>query len=584
MKVIRLLWPWVKPYRRFAVVAVLGALVSVGINLAIPLQTARVIDDGIIAEDRGLVIRTVVIMIVLILAGMAVSAFSSAMAVRMAFNTITDLRRDLYSHTQRLSYANLDRLSSGELLTRLTSDMTKLLAVLTMGVSFLAQTPVMFIGAMVAIIALDASLSIVIAGMVPFIAVVVWYMLTRSEALYDAVQSRLDRLNNVLSENIAGTEAIKAFVRQDHEVERFDRVADDLADRSIVVNQLVASLMPTLIGISSVAIAAVLWFGGNNVIDGRLTTGNLVAFISYLAMVALPMMIFAFIQPMLSAAGASMRRIDEVLSEEPAVPSADSGIDLGDQDEPGDVRFVGVSFRYSRGNTSLDGVDNVLTGIDLHIRQGRTVAILGATGSGKSTLVNLIPRFYDATEGTVLVGGVDVRNLTKRSLRRSVAVALQEPQLFRGSVTDNLRYGRSDATEEELVAAAVAAQADGFIRDMPEGYESIIEQGGSNLSGGQRQRIAIARTLVVDPVILVLDDSTSAVDLDTESRIQEALATRGDRTVVIVAQRISTALGADEIVVLDEGRVMAHGTHEELLATSETYQEIFRSQLGERVR
>jgi len=584
VKVIRLLWPWVKPYRRFAVVAVLGALVSVGINLAIPLQTARVIDDGIIAEDRGLVIRTVVIMIVLILAGMAVSAFSSAMAVRMAFNTITDLRRDLYSHTQRLSYANLDRLSSGELLTRLTSDMTKLLAVLTMGVSFLAQTPVMFIGAMVAIIALDASLSIVIAGMVPFIAVVVWYMLTRSEALYDAVQSRLDRLNNVLSENIAGTEAIKAFVRQDHEVERFDRVADDLADRSIVVNQLVASLMPTLIGISSVAIAAVLWFGGNNVIDGRLTTGNLVAFISYLAMVALPMMIFAFIQPMLSAAGASMRRIDEVLSEEPAVPSADSGIDLGDQDEPGDVRFVGVSFRYSRGNTSLDGVDNVLTGIDLHIRQGRTVAILGATGSGKSTLVNLIPRFYDATEGTVLVGGVDVRNLTKRSLRRSVAVALQEPQLFRGSVTDNLRYGRSDATEEELVAAAVAAQADGFIRDMPEGYESIIEQGGSNLSGGQRQRIAIARTLVVDPVILVLDDSTSAVDLDTESRIQEALATRGDRTVVIVAQRISTALGADEIVVLDEGRVMAHGTHEELLATSETYQEIFRSQLGERVR
>lgn len=594
MRAISGVWKWVRPYRAYAALAMLGSFASVLINLTIPLQTARVIDQGILANDSGLVRQAVLTMIGLIVAGMVMSAFTSAMAVRVAFNTVTDLRRDLYSHAQSFSFGNLDHFSSGELLTRLTSDITKITTILTMGLSFISQTPVMFVGALLAIVALDASLVVIVIVMVPIIGLIVWYTLVRSSVLYDAVQTRLDRLNVALQENIQGTEVIKAFVRQDYETDRFDTVVDDLADQSIAVNQLVASLMPTLIAVSSFAVAAVLWLGGNNVIEGRLSEGNLVAFISYLAMVAMPMMMFAFIQPVLSAAGASMARIQQVLDEVPEVADrADgvTGIDLEAQPEPGDIRFENVSFRYplrDREVGEASGGSNLseqcaLLDINLHIPQGQTVAILGATGSGKSTLVHLIPRLYDATTGTVSVGGVDVKELNKSSLRRNVGIALQQPELFSGTVTENLRYGRPGATDDEVVAAAKAAQAHEFVTAMADGYDSIVEQSGANLSGGQRQRLAIARTLILDPVIMILDDSTSAVDLDTEARIQEALAAYQDRTVVLVAQRISTALGADVIVVLDEGCVCAHGTHEELLETSEIYQEIFRSQLGEPV-
>jgi len=568
------------------VFALCASLSSVLINLAIPLQTARVIDRGVALNDAGFVRETVLIMVVLIVAGMAASALATVLAVRVAFNTVTDLRRDVYSHAQSFSFANLDRMATGEVLTRLTSDVSKITMVLSMGLSFIAQTPIMFVGSLAAIVILDASLAVIVLAMVPVIGVVVWYTLTKSGALYDAVQSRLDRLNTVLQENIQGTEVIKAFVRQPNEVKRFDGVADDLADTATKVNQLVAALMPTLIAVSSMGVAAVLWLGGNNVIEGSLTEGRLVAFISYLAMVAMPMMMFAFIQPVLSAAGASMNRIQEVLDEQPAVIDADNGIDLDQQSEPGSITFDNVSFRYaaSAESNGADARDDALCEVSLHIPQGQTIAILGATGSGKSTLVNLIPRFYDATAGTVRVGGVDVRQLSKASLRRSIGIALQQPDLFTGTMMENLLFGRPDATEAEAIAAAKAAQAHEFISALPDGYQSKVEQGGANLSGGQRQRLAIARTLVVDPTILILDDSTSAVDLDTEARIQEALAAWSDRTVVLVAQRISTALGADVIAVIEDGRLVAHGTHDDLLADSDTYREIYQSQLGEPVR
>ncbi len=582
MKALLTIWPWVKPYKRFAIAALVGTVIEVIINLLIPLQTARIIDRGILEGDSGLVRNTVLLMIGLILCGMVMAGVTRAMAVRLAFHTVTDLRGDLYGHAQGFSFGNLDHLSSGEVLTRLTSDITKITLILTMGLSFIAQTPLMFTGALLAIVALDASLAVVVLCMVPAIGVVVWYMLTRSGVLYDAVQSRLDRLNTVLQENIQGVEVIKAFVRQDHETKRFNGVADDLADQSIIVNQLVASMMPTLILVSSLGVAAVLWLGGNNVIDDTLSEGNLVAFISYLSMVALPMMMFAFIQPMLSAAGASMARINQVLDEKPEVTEVENGIDLASQTHPGDIRFEGVSFRYDARDPD-NNLDEALTSIDLHIPQGTTAAILGATGSGKSTLVHLIPRFYDATEGVVKVGGIDVRMLSKSSLRQQVGIALQEPELFGGSVMENLRFGRPSATDDEIITAAKAAQAHDFVTAMPEGYESRIEQGGANLSGGQRQRLAIARTLVVDPAILILDDSTSAVDLETEARIQAALEVYADQTVVLVAQRISTALTADMIVVLERGCVVAVGNHDELLATSDVYQEIYRSQLGEPV-
>lgn len=532
------------------------------------------------AEDSSVVLRTAILMVVIIIAGMASSALSSVLGVRFAFHTVTDLRRDLYSHVQHLSFGNLDRLTSGELLTRLTSDITKVTTLLTIGVSFIIQIPISFIGALIAIVVIDVSLVPIVFVMVPVIGLLVWYVIVRSNVLYDALQGRLDRLNTVLQENIQGAEVIKAFVRQDHEVDRFDAAAGDLADEATKVNQLVASLFPSLILLSSLGIAAVLWIGGGNVIDGDLSDGDLVAFIQFMAFIAMPMMFFAFLQPLISAAGASMNRIAEVINQTADVIPAENGRELPVGIGPLDIEFEGVSFHY-RADTPLH--DCAIRDVNLVIPGGTTVAVLGATGSGKSTLVNLIPRFYDASYGTVRVGGIDVRTLTKSSLRRNIGIALQEPYLFSGTVADNLRFGRPDATDEDIVAAAIAAQAHDFVTQMDGGYEAVIEQGGANLSGGQRQRLAIARTLVVDPRVLIFDDSTSAVDLETEAKIQQVFDSLTDVTVILVAQRITTALGADMIVLLEDGAVAAYGTHEELLLTSPIYQEIYRSQLGEPV-
>ncbi len=580
MNAIRLIWPWARPYWHFAAAGSIASVVGVLINLTIPLLTSRIIDEGIAAEDSSTVLQTALFMVGLIVAGMASSAIASLLGVRFAFHTITDLRRDLYSHVQHLSFGNLDRLTSGEILTRLTSDITKVTTLLSIGVSFVVQIPVSFIGALIAIVVIDVSLVPIVFVMVPVIGLLVWYVIVRSNVLYDAVQGRLDRLNTVLQENIQGAEVIKAFVRQDHEVGRFDVAAGDLADDATLVNQLVAALFPTLILLSSMGIAAVLWIGGGNVIDGNLSQGDLVAFIQFMAFIAMPMMFFAFLQPLLSAAGASMKRIAEVTNQTADVIVAEDGKELPTADGPLDIEFDDVSFHY-RADAHMS--DCVLRGINLRIPGGTTVAILGATGSGKSTLVNLIPRFYDASHGTVRVGGIDVRELNKSSLRRNIGIALQEPYLFSGTVADNLRFGRPDADDAEIIAAAKAAQAHEFVVAMEGGYEAVIEQGGANLSGGQRQRLAIARTLVVDPKVLIFDDSTSAVDLETEAKIQEVFDSLVDVTVILVAQRISTALGADVIVLLEDGEVAAYGTHEELLLTSPIYQDIYRSQLGEPV-
>lgn len=569
-----------RPYWRYGAAAFVAMIVSVFINLSIPLLTSRIIDDGIAQDDGSFVARLALTMIGLIVAGMAASAVASLMGVRLAFNTITDLRRDVYAKTQTFSFGNLDQLTSGEVLTRLSSDMTKVTMLLSMGLSFIAQIPIMFIGALGAIVLIDASLVVIVLVMIPVIGILVGYTISQSNVLYDAVQRRIDRLNTVLQENIQGAEVIKAFVRQNHETERFNDVADDLADQATKVNQLVASLFPTLIVISAMGISAVLWLGGGNVINGTLSDGQLVAFISYMALVSMPMMMFAFLQPMISAASASMARINEILETIPAISFVPDGINLADQPKPGDIEFEDVSFRYSSNDNSPD-TGMALHNVSVKIQAGTTVAILGATGSGKSTLVHLIPRLYDTSGGTVRVGGIDVRELTKSSLRSNIGIALQQPELFSGSVSDNLRFGRPEATDEQIIAAATAAQAHDFITAMPNGYDSVIQQSGTNLSGGQRQRLAIARTLLLEPAILILDDSTSAVDLETEAHIQMAFDELANTTVVLVAQRISTALGADEIIVLDQGRIIAHGSHDQLLATSDIYQDIYRSQLGE---
>ena len=548
----------------------------------IPIQTARVVDQGIATNDSDVIIRTITTMGLLVVFGMGTASFAGAMAVRMSFFAVTDLRQALYEHAHSLSFGNLDRRPSGELLTRLTSDITKIQAGLIMGIAIISRAPFMLVGTLVAIVLLEVSLTVVAIGILPFVFVVFWFVVGRSGPMYGAVQQRLDRLNTVLQENIEGAALVKSFVRQDHQTERFAHDSDDLAYRAIRVNQLVASLAPALIGITGLGLAAVLWIGGSSVIDGALTEGTLVAFVSYMALLSIPLTMFAFLQPMLTAAGASMNRIEEVLNEPPYVVDQSDAQNEKHQTRPGEVRFEGVSFAYGAAENPANEAC-ALVDINLHIEAGEKVAILGATGSGKSSLAHLIPRFYDPTSGVVSVGGVPAKSQSLEKLRSSVSVALQTPKLFSGTIADNIRGGRLSATDSEVVAAATVAQAHGFISEKARGYSALVEQGGANLSGGQRQRISIARSLAADPEILILDDSTSAVDLTTEVAIQNALADQGDRTVILIAQRISTALGADSILVMDGGRLVARGTHNELMEQSEVYREIYRSQLGEPV-
>lgn len=571
---IRLILPWMRPYRRTATLAIVATLATVVINLAIPLLTARIIDDGIAADNLSVVTSTMILMIVLVVAAILLSATSAVLGVRVAFGVEADLRLDLYRHIQTLSFADLDELETGELLVRLTSDMTKIRNVFAFGLSILAQAPLSFVGALLAMLALDVQMAAIMLVLLPVTSLITWYVASRSDVLYELVQNKLDRLNTVLRENLAGARVVKAFVRESHEAARFEAVNEDLTDHAIRVNQLVASLFPALLAVMNIGVAAVIWIGGFAVIEGRMTDGNLVAFINYLLATTFPIIMFAFIQPMLSAAGASSRRIKRVLDTDPAVPRATNPQPW--QERRGHITFRNVTFGYG-------GREAVLEGIDLDIPAGQTLAVLGATGSGKSTLVNLIPRFYDVDGGSVSIDGVDVRDMTKEDLRRHVGVSLQRAVLFRGTVRDNIRIGSPEAGDREVEAAARIAQAHEFIvNDLPDGYDTLVEQGGTNLSGGQRQRLAIARALLVDPAVLILDDSTSAVDVETEALIQDALADEGSgRTTVMVAQRISTAMGADQIIVIDEGHIIACGSHEELMQTSDTYRDIYRSQLGD---
>ena len=443
------------------------------------------------------------------------------------------------------------------------------------GLSFLAQAPLMLVGALVAMLTLRADLTLILLVIIPLVGALTYVVTVRSRALYALVQSRLDRLNTVLRENLVGARVVRAFVRGEQEQERFEDVNDDLTSTAIRVNQLVALLLPTLLIIMNLATAVILWLGGNAVIDGGLLEGELIAFINYLGMAAFPLIIFAMVQPMIAAGAASSTRIVEVLDDVPAVLDRTDPVEADARTTAGRITFDGVSFAYGDG-------EDVLCNIDLVVEPNTTLAILGATGSGKSTLVGLVPRFYDPTAGRVSIDGVDVATMSQSALRTSIGISLQKATLFSGTIADNIAYGVPGATREEIRQAAVVAQADEFVSKLDEGYDSPVEAGGTNFSGGQRQRLAIARAVLGDRPILILDDSTSAVDVATESQIQAALArTGGSRTTLVVAQRISTALAADMIVVLEDGEICAHGPHEELILTSTQYQEIYRSQLGE---
>jgi len=579
MRSILRLFRFLRPYRWQAIVALILLLGMVVADLLIPRLTQRIIDEGIAKGDLRAIWGTALVMLAAALVSAMFAIGNNFLSVRAAQGFAADVRSALVRKVQSFSFANLDKLQTGKLITRSTSDIHMTQMIVMMGLRILTRAPIWMIGAMVMLVLTSTQLSLMMAAFVPVIVLFIWWFARKARPLFLWVQKKLDRLNTVLQENLAGVRVVKAFVREEHEIERFGVANVELMEKNIQVMRLVAILIPTMILVLNLGVAGAVWFGGTATLAGDLTVGKVVASINYLMFALFPLMMLAAMMAPIAAADASASRILEVLDEEADVREQPNARKL--TNPQGRIGFENACFSY--GNNCAEPV---LSGVSFTAEPGETVAILGATGSGKSTLIHLIPRFYDVTDGRITFDGVDVRDLTLHSLRSEIGIALQEAVLFGGTIRDNIRYGRSDATDEEVAVAAEAAQAAEFIDALPEGYATVIGQRGVTLSGGQRQRLAIARALLVKPKVLILDDSTSAVDIETEVKLQDAL----DRLIAdsthtttrfIVAQRISTVLLADKILVLDKGQIAAMGTHEDLLATSPIYQDIYRSQLGE---
>ena len=540
-------------------------------DLLQPRLVQRVIDVGIGQNDSDVIIQTGLLMVGLAVVGMIGGALCTVFALLAAQHFSADLRGELFRKVQNLSFGNLDRLETGSLITRLTTDVTQVQDVVSMMLRIMVRAPLLLVGSLILAYITSPQLSLLFVVLMPLIAIALAIIFRKIYPLFGRVQERLDRVNTVMQENLAGVRVVRAFARAEYEIARFTGVNTELMERNITAVRASAVTMPVMILIVNLGIVGAIWFGGMQIDRGGLQIGELVAFLNYLlqGMIALGMMSFLVIR--LARAEASGSRIGEVLDSEPDIvtaPDAESEVRL-----EGKVEFRDVSFVYHG-----DAATPVLHDISFTAQPGETVAILGATGSGKSSLVQLIPRFYDVTEGAVLIDDRDVREIDETTLHRQVGVALQESILFTGTVRDNIRYGRPDASDAEVERVASMAQAHGFISGFELGYDTLVGQRGVNLSGGQKQRIAIARALLTQPAILILDDSTSAVDVATESRIQDALKTF-PHTRFIVAQRISSVMGADQILVLEDGGLVAQGSHDELMEQSPIYQEIYTTQM-----
>jgi ATP-binding cassette subfamily B multidrug efflux pump len=572
------LYAFLRPYRFQAAAALILIFGMVAADLLIPRLTQRIIDQGILRGDLHAVITTALVMLGASGVSALLALINNYLSVSAAMGFAAGLRNALMRKVQSFSFGNLDQLQTGKLIVRSTSDVRMVQMIVMLSLRILIRAPIWGVGAIVLLILTSLRLALITAAFVPVIVLLVWLFGRKARPMFTWVQERLDRLNTVLQENLAGVRVVKAFVRAGHEAARFNEANDALMVRTTRVAQLMAVFIPAMLLILNLAIVGAVWIGGISAISGGMTVGQVVASINYLSFALFPLLMLAGMLGPIAAGCASASRILEVLDAEPLVHPVKEGHKI--PSPRGRIAFEQVGFSYT-GN----GAEPALADISFVAEAGETVAIVGATGAGKSTLIHLIPRFYEVTAGRITFDGVDLRALDLHWLRGEIAIALQEVILFAGTVRDNIRYGRMSATEAEVTAAAEAAQVHDFIRQLPKGYDTIIGQRGMTLSGGQRQRIAIARALLVKPKVLILDDSTSALDIETEVRFQDALdrliaESKNSTTRFIVAQRISTVLLADKIIVLDHGRIAAMGTHAELLDASPAYRDIYQSQLG----
>lgn len=576
MKKLLKLISYLKPYWKESLFSVILLVATVFMDLAIPRLIQRIIDVGIAKSDMQAVISTSLLMLGISFLGTLFSIGNNTLSVKAGEGFARDLRRDLFLKIQQFSYGNVDRIKTGNLIVRLTSDIMVLQQAYRMSLRIGIRAPLMMIGSIVLMFSTDASLSLRILPVLLLTGLAIGVLIAKMGPVFMIIQKKLDNLNTVLQENIAGIRVVKAFVRQNHEESRFETVNQDFTAINIKILRIISAIFPGLMLLVSFGTLIVIWFGGNQVISGSLSVGQIVAFTNYLATTLVPLMIMGMLAGVIASGIASAERVDEVLAEIPEIKEKPGSARLPEKIS-GRVEFENVGF-YFNGNCE----EKVLDGINLKVEPGQTVAVLGATGSGKSTLINLIPRFYDVSEGRILIDGRDIREVEQDSLLANIAITPQETILFSGTVRENIAYGRPDASDEDVILAAKTAQAHDFIMELPEKYETSIAARGVNLSGGQKQRIAIARAVLLKPSILILDDSTSSVDVETEVKIQDALKqVMKETTVFMVAQRISTVLTADKIIVIEKGKIAAEGNHQELMRSSKIYKEIYDSQLGE---
>ncbi len=564
---------FMKPYRWMVALVLVLAFAQAMANLFLPTLIADIVDNGIVKGDTGYIWRTGGVMLLITLGGVICAIFGSFFAARVAVGFGKIIRAQLFNRVEQFSLHEFDTVSTASLITRTTNDTTQVQQVWVIILGIMITAPMMIIGGIILAVAQDAGLAWILVVIMPILVGAIVLLMSRAIPLFRIIQVKLDKLNLVLDEGLTGVRVIRAFDRMKYEERRFDEANLDLTDVTIRVNRLMAWLMPMMMFVLNVTGVAIVWFGAIRINNGQMQVGSLIAFLQYAMQILFGLLMVSMMFVLLPRAAASADRINEVLAIEPEISDAEQVKHANA--ERGYVEFQDVTFSYPGAEVPA------LNNISFSAKPGEVTAIIGGTGSGKSTLVSLIPRFYDIDSGHVLVDGVDIRELAQQDLRAKIGFVPQRAVLFSGTIAENIRYGKEDATDEEVRHAADVAQASDFITDMKDGFDSTIEQGGANVSGGQKQRLSIARALVRRPEVYVFDDSFSALDFKTDAKLRAALKKETlDATVLIVAQRVSTVMDADQIIVLDEGRVAGIGTHQSLMRSSEVYREIVTSQLS----
>ncbi len=565
---------YLKKYWYIAMLSPLFMILEVSMDLLQPDLMSKIVDDGVLAGNMDVIFEVGIQMLIFTFIGCIGGILSGVFGNMAAQSFSNDLRKDAFSHVMKMSFQQTDKFTTGSLVTRLTNDITACQDFVGMALRMMVRTVMQFVGGIYMVLHIDVRFGLILLVTLPIQLIVVAVVLKKGAPLFGIVQSKLDRVNTVVQENVSGARVVKAYTREQYEIDRFGAANDDLCNTNLRVQKLMAMLIPVLSILMNASVLAVIYIGGMQVKAQELEVGRIMAAITYITQILMSVMMIGMMFQQVTRASASAKRIREVLDADPVISGGDFD---GVTAEKGTVEFRNISFRYPGVQAG-----NVLEDISFRVNKGETVAILGATGCGKTSLVNLVARFYDATEGTVLVDGVDVKEYDLDALRSKIGFVLQKSELFSDTIENNIRWGKPDATDAEIKTAAEIAQADSFIQGFTDGYKDMVTEKGTSLSGGQKQRLSIARAIVKKPEILIFDDSMSALDLTTDAKLQRALREHfDDTTVIMIAQRVASVMNADKIAVIENGRLAAFDNHENLMKSCDVYQDIYNSQMRE---